>query len=70
MLLALFICNFCYILLVKGVPAWLSVILSIISGVSFIIAAIIWEHTKIKIANLENSVFMLKSNKLKESNMQ
>ena len=54
MIAALIISNICLMLMVKGVPTWLSVVLSIVYSVSNVVALILWEETKDKIKTLEN----------------
>lgn len=52
MITALLISNVCLILISKGVPTWLDMVLSIAYGISTLTAFIIWHETKIKIKAL------------------
>lgn len=53
---ALIIGNVCLILLLKGVPQWLSVVLSFGYSVSNVVAILVWVDTKDRIKALENKV--------------
>jgi hypothetical protein len=51
---ALIISDFCLIVLTKGVPTWLSIIVSFIYVICNVTALILWEETKSKINILEH----------------
>ena len=55
MIAALIISNICLIFMAKGVPTWVSVVLSIVYSVSNCVALILWEETKRKIKTIENN---------------
>jgi hypothetical protein len=53
MIIALAICNFCFIFILEGVHTWCEYILACINAVCLCVASIIWEQTKLRIRSLE-----------------
>ena len=60
MIAALILHTLCYVFMVKGVPAWLELVLSIVSVICTGVALIIWEETKDKIRSLERQIGKMK----------
>jgi hypothetical protein len=54
MIAALILHTLCYVFMVKGVPNWLELVLSIVSAICTVVALILWEETKDRIKVLEN----------------
>lgn len=53
MIIALVLYNICFVLLLKGVPHWLEIVLCIVSPMLSLAAALIWEFAKSKIELIE-----------------
>lgn len=60
MIAALILHTLCYVFMVKGVPTWLEVVLSIVSAICTAVALIVWNETKDKIRSLERQIEKLK----------
>lgn len=66
MIAALLLHTLCYAFMVKGVPTWLELVLSLVGAICTVVALILWEETKDKIRSLEKSRLDAFENKFRE----
>ena len=53
----------CLVLLIKGVPTWIAILLSICYGICNCVSLVLWEETKDRIKRIENGISKMKGKK-------